>query len=248
LPSGPDGNTPTVGALRGGIGFCDNYQQNGGEKCVVVLVTDGQPNGCGLDSGGGANVDPDSADILTPIAADGLTDGVVTFTVGMEGVSSDGFDLLDAIAVAGGSDCTPGSSGNEACNVASGGAESLLSALNTIRETVQVTETSTETVTTTTDGSYTLPCEWSIPDPPEGQTFDRNLVNVKITTASETRTLGNVAVAADCALAGGGWYYDDPSAPGRILVCPQTCTLIAGRTDARISVLLGCATQPAVVR
>jgi hypothetical protein len=246
--TGPDGNTPTVGALRGGVQFCNDYRQNEDASCVVVLVTDGQPNGCGLESGNRDSVDPDSAGMLTPIAADGLSDGIVTFTVGMDGVSTDGFELLDAIARAGGSDCTPGGAGNEACNVAAGGAQSLLDALNTIRETVQVTDTSTETVTTTRTDSRALPCEWTIPEPPPGETFDPNLVNVTITASGATQTLGNVAAAADCAVAAGGWYYDDPSGPSRILVCPETCSVIEDGSGARINVLLGCSTEPAIVR
>ncbi|HEV8550643.1 MAG TPA: hypothetical protein VGQ57_16470, partial [Polyangiaceae bacterium] len=33
----------------------------------------------------------------------------------------------------------------------------------------------------------------------------------------------------------GGWYYDDPSAPTSILVCPCTCARFgAGRVDVRV--------------
>src|SRR5690606_38317886 len=47
--SNPTGFTPTVGALAGGVQFCQAFQaQNPDEKCVVVLVTDGMPVGCGL--------------------------------------------------------------------------------------------------------------------------------------------------------------------------------------------------------
>src|SRR5262249_44502282 len=49
--AGPTGDTPTVGALTGGEEYCTAFRtQNPDKKCVVVLVTDGQPNGCGLSS------------------------------------------------------------------------------------------------------------------------------------------------------------------------------------------------------
>src|SRR5260221_12263471 len=110
--TGPNSDTPTVGALTGGTEFCAAYQAaNPGKKCVLVLVTDGQPNGCGLSSdcggggsrGGGDCVDPASASTLTPIASGAFQNGVITFTVGMSGVTTAGFTLLDQIAVARGS-------------------------------------------------------------------------------------------------------------------------------------------------
>jgi hypothetical protein len=72
-----------------------------------------------------------------------------------------GFALLDAIAIAGGSDCTPDVPGSEACDVSTAGTESFLAALDAIREGVVMTETITEVVTTNV--TTTIPCEWSIP-------------------------------------------------------------------------------------
>jgi hypothetical protein len=256
--TGPNGNTPTVGALTGGTQYCADYQlANPGVRCVVVLVTDGQPNGCGLSSqcpNSNSNdcVDPNSASVLTPIASTAFNDpnnSVMTFTVGMQGVTTDGFTLLDAIAVAGGSDCTPGSAGDEACDVSTGGAQSLLDALNTIRQSVQVSDTSSTSTTQTTTTTSTLPCEWDVPLPPAGETFDKNLVNVSLTTGGISQTLGNVASEADCASStSGGWYYDNPDDPTRILACTSTCNVIETLTDVSVQVLIGCATQPAILK
>jgi hypothetical protein len=257
LGTGPTGKTPTVGALTGGTKYCSDYEAaNPGKKCAVVLVTDGQPNGCGLssqcaDGGGNECVDPKSASILTPIAAHAHDDpmhSVVTFTVGMSGVTPDGFKLLDAIAVAGGSDCTPGEAGHETCNVTSSGQDGLLAALDTIRKSVQVTSTSSQSVTTTSTVTTTLACEWSIPKPSDGQTFDKNLVNIEYSIAGSSTPLGNVATAADCATSTGGWYYDDPVSPEKIMVCPDTCNAIQGAADVKVQVLVGCSTVPAVIR
>jgi hypothetical protein len=232
--TGPTGNTPTVGALTGGTQFCTGYQAaNPGKKCVVVLITDGQPNDCGLSSkcGGllGSNdcVDPKSASTLTPIAgvAFNQANSVRTFTVGMNGVNAAGFDLLNAIAVAGGSDCTPGTPGNETCNVTTSGSQGFLDALNTIRNTVQVTSKSSQTIKTSITQTTTLPCEWAIPLPPPDQKFDKNLVNVNFSAGGAVERLGNVATDADCTSVG-GWYYDDadknPQLPGHLHEGPDT--------------------------
>ena len=248
--TGPTGNTPTVGALTGGTQFCAGYQQaNAAERCVVVLVTDGQPNGCGLSSrcNGNECVDPNAQSRLTPISGDAFTatNSVVTFTVGMSGVTTEGFGLLNAIALAGGSDCTPGSAGNEACNVTTGGAQAFLDALNTIRKSVQVTSASSQTVTSTTTKTTTLQCEWSIPKPSDGQEFQKDQVNVAFTTGGVKHAVGNVPDQAGCASTGGGWYYDVPDAPTRILTCSSTCTAIQASPDTKVSVQVGCATEPA---
>jgi len=254
--TGPNGDTPTVGALTGGTEFCSDYEMaNPGKKCVVVLVTDGQPNACGLSANcpnGGNNgdcVDPNSAGILVPIASNAYkTNNVITFTMGMNGVTADGFALLDQIAVAGGSDCTPMTPGHETCDITMGGSQGFLDALNTIRKTVQVTSNSSMTVTTTTTQHTTLQCEWGIPPPPTGQTFDKSKVNISFSDGTTTQKLGNVANQAACAAAMGGWYYDNPAAPTRILACPQTCSSVQASATAKVQVLLGCATEPATVR
>ncbi len=221
-----------------------------------MLVTDGQPNGCGLSSncsGGGGNdcVDPASASTLTPIASAAFgnpNNSVRTFTVGMSGVNAAGFDLLNAIAVAGGSDCTPNTPGNEACNITTSSAQGFLDALNTIRKTVQVSSTRSQNVTTMSTVTSTLPCEWAIPKPDKGATFDKNRVNVKYSVSGAAHKLGNVATQPDCASASGGWYYDDPSAPTRILACPDTCTVLQSTPDVSVSVVIGCKTEKAGVR
>ena len=82
----PHSGTPTVGALTGAVDFCTTFQQqHPDEQCVVVFITDGQPNGCGLtlDCTPGFTpdhknqcVDPEAEAVLTPIAAAGASAGV----------------------------------------------------------------------------------------------------------------------------------------------------------------------------
>lgn len=235
-------NTPSVGALKGGVDFCLEFQrQHPEEQCVVVFVTDGLPNGCGLDLECEAGFEPDpeghcvdsqALNVLAPIVRDAFGFGVITYTVGMEGVSRDGFRLLDALAIEGGADCTPGAPGQEACDVSQSGGAGLLESLNLISNSVVQ--------------STVLPCSWAVPTPPDGQRLDPNLVNVEIGIGAQFYALGRVPTAADCG-SGDGWYYDDPAAPTEIHTCPRTCGVIeASAPDVLASVEFGCATEFAI--
>jgi hypothetical protein len=83
-----------------------------------------------------------------------------------------------------------------------------------------------------------LACEYALPPPPSGsQVIDYDEVQVTYTTAQDdTEEIPFIAGLDACARnPNGGWYYDDPSNPTRIRVCPCTCTRFqAGRVDVRI--------------
>ncbi len=97
--------------------------------------------------------------------------------------------------------------------------------------------------------SARLNCGWLIPNPPEGQTLNPDLVNVVFVDPKETSSfLGRVASSADCSKVEHGWFYDDPSKPKSIGVCPQTCTWIQGKPKAQVDLQFGCATKVAVPR
>jgi hypothetical protein len=49
-----------------------------------------------------------------------------------------------------------------------------------------------------------------------------------------------VADASRCDATQGGWYYDDPAAPQRVMLCPATCDAVRGGSSLRI--VLGCST------
>jgi hypothetical protein len=220
--------TPIEGALRGATQFCQRFQaSSNGEKCVAVLVTDGDPLGC-----------EGSTNRLAAIASSAYADGVRTFAVGLRGAD---FDLIDAIAEAGGAvDCDTGSS-RFACDV-SGGPSQLSAALDKIRSVV--TTVKTHVTTTTLVEEMPVECEWTIPAPPPGQLFDSARVNVQLSAPSLTSatTFGQVPSASACAAR--GWHYDDPAAPTRLIACPETCALLRATPQARVDVLLGCATAP----
>jgi hypothetical protein len=84
-----------------------------------------------------------------------------------------------------------------------------------------------------------IACEYALPPPPDGsQTLDLEKVQVTYTTAGDETTEEIPALASinGCGVsANGGWYYDNPADPTRILVCPCTCSRFgAGRVDVRV--------------
>lgn len=87
-----------------------------------------------------------------------------------------------------------------------------------------------------------LSCLWAIPPPPNGQSFNKDQVNVEFTDGSgATTTIGKVNSAADCGPQG-GWYYDDEANPKNVLVCPSTCQSIQSDPAGQIEIKFGCAT------
>jgi hypothetical protein len=159
--------------LRAATDGCIAHQQATGERCIVIFVSDGQPNVCSGD-----------ANLLSSISGNAFTQhNVMTFAVAMAG--SD-FNLMNLIAQAGGTDCDPNGP-NYACDIQQN-ASAFIDALNQIRQTTVVTEYITETRTeyrteyqteTRTEVRQEVVqtpvlCEWEIPPPPDGETFDRS--------------------------------------------------------------------------
>ncbi|MCA9626913.1 MAG: hypothetical protein KC766_04585 [Myxococcales bacterium] len=91
------------------------------------------------------------------------------------------------------------------------------------------------------DGTQ-LDCQWEIPAPPPGQEFDSKKVNVKYTPSGGggAQEIYYVPSAADCG-AQGGWYYDNPQNPTKILVCPDTCDQLSGDLNGKVDIAFGCA-------
>lgn len=91
-----------------------------------------------------------------------------------------------------------------------------------------------------------LACEYEIPPPPAGETFDADEVNVEFDDgAGGVLQIGRVDDFTQCGGVANGWYYDNPAAPTRIVLCPQTCNTIQGFAMASVSIKFGCATIPA---
>ncbi len=88
-----------------------------------------------------------------------------------------------------------------------------------------------------------LACEFIIPEPGEGEEFEPTKVNVEYTPggSSSSEQLPQANDEADCA-GGPGWYYDNPTAPTKITLCPASCALVQADSGAKITFVFGCPT------
>jgi hypothetical protein len=89
--------------------------------------------------------------------------------------------------------------------------------------------------------SAPLPCDYPIPPPPAGESLDPDKVNLEFAApgAAMPQVFPRASGEQECAqtLA---WFYDDPSAPTQIRMCPAACSAIA--TGGTVQIQLGCAT------
>lgn len=87
-------------------------------------------------------------------------------------------------------------------------------------------------------------CELALPTPSQG-TLDPGKVNVRITDATGTTDLYKVASSSACDQSG-GWYYDDPVTPTKVILCPSSCQAAekagVATGNVKIEVLFGCVT------
>jgi hypothetical protein len=160
--------------------------------------------------------DTNTANLLN-IVSQGNAAGVTTYALG---VVSGAMAFVNQVAQAGGT--------NTGFDVTQG-SQAFLAALNSIRSSVAV--------------QTTLDCQWIIPDSTTGQTIDPSKVNLNFTPGGGTaQQIAQVPSQSDCAAAGNGWYYDDPTNPTQVLVCPQTCDMLKASTDGQVDLLFGCDT------
>lgn len=141
---------------------------------------------------------------------------VRTFTVGMAGAS---FGSLDQIAQSGGSP--------KSFNVGSGAGaqQALIEALDEVRAGV-------------------ISCEYTLPIPPASQgTLDFETVELEFTPGKNDPavTIKKVADANACGATSGGYYYDNPNDPSKVVLCPASCSAVRGGTlDAKVDLVFGC--------
>jgi hypothetical protein len=89
-----------------------------------------------------------------------------------------------------------------------------------------------------------LSCEFEIPPPPEGDTFDSTKVNVEIEIDGVEQDVYYVENEAACN-GGDGWYYlPDAVDPTHVHMCPTTCSSLQAAGEATVDILFGCATIP----
>jgi hypothetical protein len=146
------------------------------------------------------------------------TPSVRTFVIGVFGPDdTDAEANLDTIARGGGTESA------FLIDTSQSVSEQFLAALNEIRGTA-------------------LACEFQIPTPTSGQTLDYGLVNVDFIEGANKTRIYKVADATACGT-GAGWYYDNATAPTRLILCPASCATAQAAMNASVEVQLGCKTD-----
>jgi hypothetical protein len=188
---GPSSVTPTPAAMQGAIQHAQAWKMaNPSHVVAVLLVTDGEPDACGLV--------PDVAAAAMQGASGNPP--IQTFVLGV----GTALDALNQVAMAGGTGQAYLVTGTQDVTGA------VLAALNKIR------------------AATSLPCEFTLPKPEPGKPFDYNKVNVVFTPQGGMQEVVYYASdASKCSPMTKAWHYDNPTAPTRIELCPDTCSAIA---------------------
>ncbi len=101
-----------------------------------------------------------------------------------------------------------------------------------------------DAVATAVVATARLACELPIPLPDAG-TVDPDLVNVRLSDGTTPAAgVPRVAGASSCGELA-GWYYDVPTAPTKVVLCPTSCEGAqskGGTTPPKVEVVFGCAT------
>lgn len=84
-----------------------------------------------------------------------------------------------------------------------------------------------------------IPCDYAIPS--LGSAPDPAKININYVDAAGQSVFLYVGTAADCVKAEeNGWYFDDPNAPNKVVLCPKTCEKVKSNDNAKIDVVFGC--------
>jgi hypothetical protein len=220
----PQGATPTHDAYLQAIEDLASTGPQGNR--YVVLLTDGQPTlleGC---YGRAAPRTPEDYQPIVDAIAVAYGEGIRTFVIGAPGSEANqgtGEDVrywLSEAARAGGTarpDCSD--AGPTYCHFdmtedPDFGA-GLSGALGTISGEIAT-------------------CQYTLPDPPAGETLDLGVVNVVYTTGGQEYLVRrNAAPTCDR-----GWHL---TADGTLELCGETCDTVQGDAEARVELLFGCA-------
>jgi hypothetical protein len=226
------GGTPTQLALTGAYGSIDAFTPSGklepGGKKVLVLMTDGVPNG------GPTEQDACISMATNELAAAPPKGPVTTFSVGIgpfPSTNTAGYDpaFMGKLAKAGGAaptGCNPTENVNvaNACHfqVTPNGkpvaqiTSEFIAAINKIRGQVSS-------------------CEFLL-DKLDGGSLDPKKVNVVFTDGAGTaHTIAQNPTD--------GWTYDDPNNPSKVILHGKGCGDMKADAKGKISIVIGCETE-----
>lgn len=219
--NGPQGNTPTLWALKKGYAYLDGYAAQG-EK-YVLLMTDGEPNVYTPAMSIGGFSFPESnieckteADIEAEALAAAQNLGIKTFVIGAPG-SEAGADFLSQVALNGGT-------AKANCNPASGDCHYQIGQASF--------QTDLEAVLNEIAGKIS-DCVFEIPA--GNEMVDPNFVNVVVETPAGSEQLYKDTSHMD------GWDYGN-AAQTQIVLYGPACEAFKSGEGNSVSIVLGCQT------
>jgi len=90
-------------------------------------------------------------------------------------------------------------------------------------------------------------CEYTIPEAPEGETFNRDMVNVIYSNAQQAPVLFPKIPDDKSCDDNQGWQYDDPNSPSKVILCPAACDVVQNDMNAIVDVKFGCETELLII-
>lgn len=215
------GGTPTLAVMDATLRYVQELQAEGSSaKHALVLITDGTPQGCSDDE--------DSVEAVAEAISAARGD-VPVYVIGVanpittdEPEPPDNVTSLHQLAEAGGT--------TTAFIIDTGDPTKTVADFGAVIESIR---------------SAGLSCELSIPAPPAGQSFDKDKINVSLTTGEQAGT--SLVYSADCADEA-AWRYDDPDAPTKIVLCAGACEAATSASDAALQVEFGCERRTSTVK
>ena len=203
------GKTPWFPALQGSLMHAQDWQTaNPNRMTIVVLVTDGYPTECNTDV---AQTQEMVGEFYSGIAATYNTRGKPGIRTYIIGVAVDQFNL-NAIAQAGGTI-------QAAIVDGATGVDAFVNAM------VNITNAN-------------INCDITLPTPPSGKVVDPNAVQIVYTPyVGDAQEIPKASSAGGCGSANGGWYFDNPTDPKKITLCPCSCANLGA---GGIQVRFGC--------
>ncbi len=208
----PTGETATGAAIRGACTYASAWKKSTVPQHKVVILLVTDGLPEAPVSCPTAGCCPTLPDAVTAAQTCVTTSGIQTYVLGVGPY----LDNLRQIAAAGGT--------NDAYLVGTGDvAAEVLQALNLIR------------------GAASIPCSLKIPQSTTGQALAFDRVNLAYAnSACEGTVYPYVQTSSSCG-SNVGWYYDDPSAPTHIELCPTSCDQVS-TAGARLMLTVGCQT------
>lgn len=211
----PSGLTPTVPALEGTFRYAMKLKDaDPVREKVVVMISDGFPTICPLRNPSDVSaVIKEAAAAPTPIR---------TFVIGVGDPNTQSNGKFNLI------------------NYASAGRTGLPILLN---ESANVADVTNQMVTALLNiAANPLSCEYLL-QPPDGTTIDPTKVAMTYQpSVGSFQEIPMVTGLSGCATSQyGGWYFDNPTKPTKITVCPCTCSNLGAGS---VNVVYGC--QPII--